>query len=91
MAVYPPRREIIVAALERAGIEVFDTTATFYVWGRVPEDGDAAAFCRRVLDECDLVITPGAGFGPGGQGWFRISLTAPDERIAAAAERLGRM
>lgn len=88
VGVYPARRAEIVAALEETGIEVFPSDASFYVWARVPGDGDAMAFCARVLQEHALVVTPGLGFGPGGEGWFRISLTASDERIREGARRL---
>ena len=88
IGVYPARRRRIVDALRRAGIEPLATDATFYVWSRVPGDGDAPAFCRHLLEEHALVVTPGDGFGPGGRGWFRISLTCPDDRLAVAAERL---
>jgi len=90
-AVYPPRREAIAGALAAAGLEVFPAETTFYVWARVPAGENSLAFCGRVLDECDVVLTPGVGFGEGGEGWFRVSLTAPDERITAAAERLRRL
>ncbi len=86
---YPGRRKIIVDALTGAGFEVFPTAATFYVWCRVPGAETAAEFCGRALDEIGLVITPGTGFGAGGEGWFRISLTAGDEDIAEGARRLG--
>ncbi len=91
MKVYAPRRAVIVDALERAGIEVFPARTTFYVWARVLGNEGSMAFCRRVLKQCGVVVTPGVGFGPGGEGWFRISLTAPDERIATAAHRLERL
>lgn len=89
MAPYPVRRKLIVAALEAASIEVFPTKATFYVWARVPKGETSLGFCARVLRDQGVVVTPGVGFGDGGEGWFRISLTAPDDRIALAAERLG--
>jgi LL-diaminopimelate aminotransferase len=89
MAPYPARRRIMVEALQGAGLEVFPTQATFYVWARVPEGEDSLGFCARVLRQHGVVVTPGTGFGPGGEGWFRISLTAPDARIKVAAERLG--
>lgn len=91
MSVYPPRRDIIRSALDDAGIEYFDSGATFYVWARVPGGEGSVEFCSRVLRERDLVLTPGVGFGAGGEGWFRISLTAADDRIAAAAERIRRL
>jgi LL-diaminopimelate aminotransferase len=91
LSVYPPRRQRIVTALEAAGFEVFGGGATFYVWARTPNGETAMEFCRRALAEQALVVTPGTGFGPGGEGWFRISLTAADDRVDAAAERLGRL
>jgi LL-diaminopimelate aminotransferase len=89
MEPYARRRGMIVPALEAAGFAVFPSRATFYVWARVPEGESAGEFCARALAERDLVLTPGTGFGPGGEGWFRISLTAPDADVATAAERLG--
>ncbi len=89
MAAYPERRRIMVEALTRAGFEVFDATATFYVWCRVPGDESSVDFCNRALEEIGVVVTPGPGFGPGGEGWFRISLTASDEDVAEGAGRIG--
>jgi len=89
MEPYPERRRIMVDALKKAGITVFPTQATFYVWARCPEGESSLDFCARVLQQHGVVVTPGTGFGTGGEGWFRISLTAADERIQAAAERLG--
>ena len=85
LAPYRTRREVMVAALRDAGYEVFASPATFYVWSRVPAGGSSVEFCGRVLDEIGVVVTPGLGFGPGGEGWFRISLTASDAEIAARA------
>lgn len=91
LAPYPRRRALIVAALATAGVEVFATDATFYVWARVPGGGSSLDFCRRLLDGPGVVVTPGVGFGPAGEGWFRISLTAPDDRIVEGAQRLRRL
>jgi LL-diaminopimelate aminotransferase len=91
MAPYRHRRDVIVAALDHAGLDVFATDATFYVWARVPTGEDSLSFCRRVLAELDIIVTPGTGFGPGGEGWFRISLTSADDRITEAADRLRRL
>jgi len=91
MAVYPPRRRLVTDALRASGFEVFATEATFYVWAQVPPGEDSLGFCRRALDDEAVVLTPGTGFGTGGEGWFRLSLTAPDERLAEAAERIRRL
>jgi LL-diaminopimelate aminotransferase len=89
MAVYPGRRKIMLDALARAGFEVFKATATFYIWCRVPGQESSLDFCKRALEEIGVVVTPGTGFGPGGEGWFRISLTASDQDIAEGARRIG--
>ena len=86
---YPERRRVMVSALAEAGIEAYPATATFYIWCRVPTAETSVDFCGRALAEIGLVITPGNGFGPGGEGWFRISLTAADEDIVEGASRLG--
>ncbi len=91
MAPYARRRALVVDALEAAGLAVFETRATFYVWARVPTGEDSLSFCRRALDDLHLVVTPGTGFGPGGEGWFRISLTSADDRLEEAAARLRRL
>lgn len=88
MSVYPERRRIIVEALEKAGVEVFPSPATFYVWAKVPGQESSIDYCSRALQEIGTVITPGLGFGRGGDGWFRISLTASDDAIAEGAKRL---
>ncbi len=88
MEVYPKRRRIINNAMAKMGVEVFPSPATFYVWAKVPTDESSMDFCSRALQEIGTVITPGLGFGTGGEGWFRISLTASDEAIAEGARRL---
>jgi LL-diaminopimelate aminotransferase len=87
LAPYKARRAVAVSALREAGYDVFDSPATFYVWSRVPGDESSVDFCSRVLDEIGVVVTPGLGFGTGGEGWFRISLTASDEDISEGARR----
>ena len=89
MAPYADRRRVILESLESAGVEVFPSAATFYVWARVPDAESSIEFCSRALSEAGLVLTPGPGFGIGGEGWFRISLTASDQNIAEGARRLG--
>ncbi len=88
MAVYPPRREVIQNALREAGYEIYASGATFYVWARVPAGFSSMEFCSRALQDIGVVITPGNGFGTGGEGWFRISLTASDGDIAEGAKRI---
>ena len=55
----------------------------------MPEGFDtAAAYCEHVLEETGVVISPGGAYGASGEGFFRISLTTPDERLLEAVERI---
>jgi LL-diaminopimelate aminotransferase len=58
----------------------------------VPEGfASAAAYCEHVLEQAAVVLSPGGAYGPNGEGFFRISLTTPDDRLAEAVERLGKL
>ena len=89
--VYVRRRDLVVDALNRIGVQVEKPEATIYIWAPVPEGYNSASFAERVLEESGVVVSPGSGFGEYGEGFFRISLTAPDERIEEAVERIGKM
>jgi LL-diaminopimelate aminotransferase len=91
-AVYARRRDLICTALAEIGVDVTPPKGTIYIWAPVPEGfASAAEYCEFVLEEAAVVISPGGAYGPNGEGFFRISLTAPDERISEAVERLGRL
>jgi LL-diaminopimelate aminotransferase len=91
-AVYARRRDLVCAALAQIGVDVRPPRATIYVWAQVPSGFDSAAdYCEHVLEEAAVVISPGGAYGPSGEGWFRISLTTPDERLLEAVERLRRL
>ncbi len=90
-AVYRRRRDILVDGLRGAGWSVATPRATFFVWAKCPGGQDSMAMVSRMLDECDVVAIPGAGFGPHGEGFVRFALTVGEERIGAAAERIGRV
>jgi len=88
-AVYQRRRDLVCDALAHAGVQVEKPRGTIYVWAPIP-DGfvSSAAYCEHVLEQAAVVISPGAAYGPSGEGYFRISLTTPDERLLEAVERL---
>jgi LL-diaminopimelate aminotransferase len=65
--------------------------ATFYLWLPVPEGYSSVSFATRVLDEAGVNVTPGNGFGEPGEGYFRMSLTVPDDRLDEALERLRKL
>ena len=88
-ALYQRRRDLVCEALAEAGVEVTPPKGTIYVWAPVPEGFDSsAAYCEHVLDQAAVVLSPGAAYGPSGEGFFRISLTTPDDRLQEAVERL---
>ena len=74
-------------ALRKAGFEFWDSNATFYVWVKVKGKSSSSEFAKWLLEEHHILVTPGVGFGQGGEGWFRISLTAPDDVIEVSAQR----
>jgi LL-diaminopimelate aminotransferase len=91
-ALYARRRDLVVDALEKIGVDVTPPKGTIYIWAPVPAGFDsAAAYCEHVLEEAAVAISPGGAYGPNGEGFFRISLTTPDERLLEAVERLGRL
>jgi LL-diaminopimelate aminotransferase len=90
--VYARRRDLVCEALAHAGVQVTAPKATIYVWAPVPAGfATAAEYCEHVLEQAAVVISPGGAYGPHGEGFFRISLTAPDERLVEAVQRLSRL
>jgi LL-diaminopimelate aminotransferase len=86
---YRRRRDIVCDALAKAGVHVTPPKGTIYVWAPIPKGFDSsAAYCEHVLERAGVAISPGGAYGPSGEGWFRISLTTPDDRLAEAVERL---
>jgi LL-diaminopimelate aminotransferase len=86
--VYQRRRDLVCAALAEIGVDVPPPKGTIYVWAPVPEGHTSASYCELVLEESGVVVSPGGSYGTNGEGFFRISLTVPDERLAEAVERL---
>jgi len=80
----------VVQALRGIGVEVHPPHGTIYVWAPVPAGfASSEAYCEHVLERAAVVLSPGSIYGPAGEGWFRISLTTPDDRLLEAVERLG--
>jgi LL-diaminopimelate aminotransferase len=87
---YRRRRDLVCDALRAVGVNVRTPHGTIYVWAPVPEGfASSESYCEHVLERTGVVLTPGAVYGPAGEGWFRISLTTPDERLLEAVQRLG--
>ena len=91
-AVYERRRDLVCAALAQAGVEVTPPKGTIYIWAPIPAGFDSsAAYCEHVLEQAGVVISPGGAYGTSGEGYFRISLTTPDDRLLEAVERIRRL
>jgi LL-diaminopimelate aminotransferase len=87
--VYRRRRDLVCDALAQAGVHVTSPRGTIYIWAPVPDGfSTAAEYCEHVLEHAAVVISPGGAYGPNGEGFFRISLTTPDERLLEAVERI---
>jgi len=87
-AVYQRRRDLLAEALAAIGLDVQPPKATPYFWVPVPEGHTSASFTELVLEEAAVVVSPGPSFGPSGEGFVRLSMTVPDERLAEAARRI---
>jgi len=86
--VYERRRDLVVEALATIGLDVTPPKATPYLWLRVPNGHTSASFASLVLEEANVVVSPGPGYGPSGEGFVRLSLTVPDQRLEEAVRRI---
>ncbi len=87
-AIYMRRRDAIVEALQAIGLECNTPQATIYVWAKVPNGYTSAEFAETLLEQAHVIVTPGSGYGPDGEGYIRISLTTPDDRLLEAVDRI---
>jgi LL-diaminopimelate aminotransferase len=87
-AVYQRRRDLVTDALRAIGLEVTPPQATPYFWARVPEGYTSASFAELVLEQANVVVSPGGAYGPSGEGFVRLSLTIPDDRLEEAVRRI---
>jgi LL-diaminopimelate aminotransferase len=90
-ALYKDRRDSFVGALRRIGWQVPMPEATFYVWIPCPAGYTSAELCTRLLDEADVITTPGIGFGRTADGYIRAALTMETPRLLEAVERIGKL
>jgi LL-diaminopimelate aminotransferase len=89
-AVYQKRRDVVVSGFRDAGIPVEPPLGSIYVWVPTPGGRPCAEFAGELLDEAGVVVSPGTGYGPNGEGFIRISLTVADERLEEAMSRIRR-
>lgn len=87
-AIYEKRRDRLVAALTKMGLRLRAPKASLYLWARVPDGSTSVSYATRLLDEAGVVVTPGIGYGPTGEGYVRLSLTIPDDRLEEGLKRM---
>ena len=85
---YRARRDRLVSVLSSLGLRVSAPPAGLYIWAAVPQGYTSAEYATLLLDDLDMVVTPGAGYGPSGEGYLRFSLTLSDEDLEKAVRRL---
>ena len=90
-ALYKERRDAFIAALRQIGWDVPTPRATFYVWIPCPKGYTSTELCTRLLDQADVVTTPGIGFGRTADGYIRAALTVETPRLLEAVERIGKL
>ncbi|MEG0071644.1 MAG: LL-diaminopimelate aminotransferase [Raoultibacter sp.] len=87
-ALYQRRRDIVVEALQAIGLDCHAPKATIYIWTKVPQGYTSESFATQLLEQAHVIVTPGSGYGPDGEGFIRISLTTPDDLLLEAVERI---
>jgi LL-diaminopimelate aminotransferase len=87
-AVYQKRRDAVVSAFLDAGIPIEPPLGSIYVWVPTPTGTSSEGFAEELLEEAGVVVAPGTGYGARGEGYVRISLTVPEDRLAEAMGRI---
>ena len=87
-AIYRQRRDKLVSGLQAIGLDPNTPEAGLYIWSPTPPGYTSAEFAELLLNELDMVVTPGTGYGPSGEGFIRLSLTTPDEKVDEGLRRL---
>jgi len=87
-AIYERRRDLVIAKLDRIGLSARVPQGTIYVWARVPAGYTSAGYAEAVLDRAGVIMPAGSAYGPEGEGYVRISLATPDDRLEEALARI---
>ncbi len=86
--VYQSRRDVLVKGLRSAGWDVPEIKASFYLWIPVLEGFTSVSMAKAMLEQADIIVTPGNGFGPSGEGYIRMALTVGEEKLEQAVDRV---
>lgn len=87
-AIYKERMNAMLDGLSRIGIEVEPPKGSFFIWAPVPSGYTSAEFVSSVMEQTGVILTPGNAFGPSGEGYFRVSLSVPNDRLYEAVNRI---
>ena len=87
-AIYQRRRDLICEVLEKIGVKVTPPKASLYIWAKVPDGYNSIEFTADLLDQANVAVTPGTGYGASGEGYVRLSLTIPDVSLVKGLSRL---
>lgn len=86
---YQERRDALCDGLEGLGWERPNAHGSMFMWAKLPGDRtDSMAFCEELMEKAGVVVTPGASFGPSGEGHVRMALVLPPDQIALAVEAI---
>ena len=86
--IYQRRRDKLFSALNDIGLHALKPKASFYIWTKVPDGYSSIGFTAELLDKANVAVTPGIGYGNAGEGYIRLSLTLPDDRLDEGISRL---
>jgi LL-diaminopimelate aminotransferase len=89
--IYQERRDTVVSGLKKLGYDLLAPKATFYIWLPVPQGFDSMKFTTHLLEHAGIVTVPGVGFGEPGEGFVRLALTVPKERLEEAVGRIAKL
>ena len=85
---YTRRRDRVVKAVQAMGMSAAVPRASLYIWAKVPDGYTSAEMAQLLLEELDVVVTPGSSYGKYGEGYIRLSLTTPDEQVEKGCQRM---
>jgi len=88
--IFEERRNVFYDGLVSLGWKFAKPKATFYVWVPVPKGETSSSFTEKLLEKCGILVVPGNGYGPSGEGYVRFAITLPKDRIAKAIERMNK-
>src|SRR5438067_3672885 len=91
---YQKRRDVLVEGLQRIGWEATPPKATMFVWARYPQEWrrrlGSMDFAMKLLEEAEVAVSPGRGFGEAGEGYLRLALVENEQRLRQAVRQIGR-